>query len=211
MPVTLPPLSMRPKRSSGVETDVMERKGGPSRRWEVLSRFPRPIDLAKHERQEREAGPASNRSHLVQVRAGKDSRRARSGSIAVPSIFWKQQLAALVVAVEIYRQCEAAMSRGRTQVVAMGPKKTSLSGSISDDLEPFEACRPVRERFLQLGDDPTSESRCQQLQEVAVLDDVIASPLRICIDGIEAPAIARRLDASGGVSTSLPGSDEPFT
>src|SRR6185312_5561865 len=75
----------------------------------------------------------------VQQRAGEHHGGARRRLEALRAIFWKAQLAALVIVVQVQRYGKAAMRRTLGGVVAMGVEMAVLVGGVAGDDEALHA------------------------------------------------------------------------
>src|SRR5450759_4532359 len=99
---------------------------------------------------------------------GEDERRTSRGPVELVSVLREAQLPALVAVVEVQREREHPVRRGRRQVVAMRPKEAAGDGVVAGDLESLESARPKRERLPNLGKHAAADDRGQLAQQLGI-------------------------------------------
>src|SRR5664280_2426471 len=126
---------------------------------------------------------------------GEDERRTSRGPVELVSVLREAQLPALVAVVEVQREREHPVRRGRRQVVAMRPKEAAGDGVVAGDLESLESARPKRERLPNLGKHAAADDRGQLAQQLGIADGVVATPLVARVEDVAGQAGDAGLDS----------------
>ena len=84
----------------------------------------------------------------MQMRAGENHGASRFRAIQMGTKLWKAQMSPVVAAIQVDRQGELSVRRGRTEIVPVRMKEATIYRIITGDLEAFESRCPVGEGTL---------------------------------------------------------------
>ncbi len=129
----------------------------------------------------------------MQVRAGEHQSAAGLRAIEMRAVLREPQVAAFVVIVQIQRQRKPTVSRGRTQVIAVGVEKPAGIGIVAGDLEAFKTGGPEDKRFSHFRHQPAPDCGCQTLHKFLIHDNVILSLFVLRTDPLLSSAPVRLL------------------